>query len=340
MLGALASLVAAELYVRPMYTLRVTYEPGIGQVNAPGTSRWMREGSGRGHWLPHGVRLTPGVPKGNADDVLVLGDSFTEGLMLDDPELFPAVAQEALGAERAPLRLVNAGRSGMSAASYVHLAPVYRSLFSPRWTVVELRSSDLEQEAFESSRWQWFVTGDDGEVTAAGRPEPEPALSGPRAWLRWARWHSVLLDYAFVRRNEVVDAMHREPPLFHAGAIAAPAPPAPKAYPVEREMDRLFAAYEGRMTVLYLSVLDPRHPGEEEPTERRVREYCERHGVSCVFTRGENARAWSERYQVPSGFANTSFNAGHLNAGGHGIAGRVLAAELGRLLPSIRAREP
>lgn len=326
-LGIALAVLLGEVVVRTFYDVRVHYEPGIGYVTDEGRARFGTEGRATTTWLAHGVRYTPGVPSGSPSDVLVLGDSFTEAMMLPDDATFVALAQQRLGA--APIRLVNAGRSRASAADYVALAPRLRGLFAPRWTVAELRSDDLGSDAFITTR-PHFVKGQP-DAPLAVDPTPEAPPTGFRKPLAVVRRWSMLFQYGYIRGGQFRAVP--EPPLFRAGAPRRPSVPEP-TYPVEEELDLLVRAWDGRLTILYLSdVLQPdRH-------ETRVRAFCAARALSCVFTRTEN-EALLARGSAPTGFTNTAWGSGHLNADGHAVAGRLLGEELARLTPRIGAPSP
>jgi hypothetical protein len=318
-LGLVLALTLMEVAVRPIYQLAVAYEPGIGYVNAPGRVRWGGEGFARSTWGAHGERVTPGRRDGAS--VLVLGDSFTEGLMVGDDEVFPAVAQAALDRDGADLTLHNAGRSTMSAADYVALAARYTELYRPRWTVLELRSNDLAEDAWEAGRTR-FVRGEGGALAALAVVTPErTGLSGR---FFEARQRSMLLGYGAVRFARFRQAAAAEPPLFEASRTK-PAAAGPLVPPVEEELDLLFRAFDGKVTVLFLSEALP----EADPLETRARAHCERSGRSCVFTR-EAFLGLRSSGKDPYGFSNTHLGIGHMNAIGHRAAGELVAEELER----------
>jgi len=316
-LGVGFSLAAAELWVRPVYDMAVVYEPGIGYVNAPGRHHFGLEGSATSTWLAHGVRVTPDAAS-DGKTVLVLGDSFTEALMIEDAATFPSVAARDLARRGSPVRLVNAGRSTMSCADYVHLAPRYRELFAPDWVVIEVRGDDFAQDAWAAGRTR-FSQDEQSQLQVEGVIEPE--RRGLRGALFKLRQESMLVGYGVVRAGKFRTVP--EPPLFQAGRKEPPrlVPPEP---PVEAEIDMLAKAWAGRMTLLYLSeYLDA------DAIEPRVRAHCQTRRLSCAFTREANEQL-RPAGKAPTGFTNTGWGTGHLNSDGHRIAGEVLAAELDR----------
>ena len=329
LIGVIVAVAAAEAYVRAVYTLSVVYEPGIGYVNAPGRARWGIEGMAVSTWGPHGVRVTldrtaPGAA-GSGATVLVLGDSFTEGLMVFDHEVFPAVAQAELDRRAIAVELLNAGRSTMSAADYVVLAPRYGELFRPSWTVAELRSSDLADDAWAAER-SHFQRDLDGLLFASAVVPPPRA--GRSAAVYQLRQTSMFVGFGFVRLGRFRAAVDAEPALFQASRKVPPAQVGVEP-PIEEELDLLFRAWDDRLTLLYLSETDA-----DDPTEERVRRYCARVDASCRFTRAGFLDLKSRGHN-PYGFSNTYPGVGHMNAEGHAVAGRLLADELARIHGSI-----
>jgi hypothetical protein len=328
LLGVILALGAAELYIRPIYTLSATYEPGIGYVNAPGRIHWGLEGLATSTWGAHGERITPGGAGGRP--VLVLGDSFTEGVMVDDALVFPAVAQAALDRDGVKLELINAGRSTMAAAEYVAMAARYRELWKPAWTVIELRSDDLAADAWDPTRTH-FVREPQGLTTKALVTPRRTGASGKLFALRQA---TMLLGYGGVRFARFRAAAAAEPPLFQASRQRATEPTTVDA-PVEEELDLLFAAYDNHVTVLFLSAA----LAEEDPIEERVKRHCAHTRASCVFTRTEFLALRTDGRDA-YGFFNSHAGIGHLNEHGHAIAGALLARELFRVDAAIDEASP
>ncbi len=329
-LGLAIALVLMELVVRRTYTFAVRFEPEVGYVNAPGTMRYGAEGHGRTEWTEHGVRAsTPVDPK--RPSVLFLGDSFTEAGGIDQEEAFSEQVAPALAARG--IQVVNAGRSTQSTADYTHLAPHFQQLFHPRWVVLTLNEGDLTTDAFqESPRRTRFVRRDDGGLDLL------PALIAEHRGLTGAVWfvlqHVMLAGYGYVRFGEFRNAMAHETPLFTAGSTAAPPAPPIVHYPVEAELDALRRAWDDRFTILYLADFDPRHPDRSKAdVEPRLLSYCAANHLSCVTTRSAFPE-FVRRGIAPYGFSNTKYGEGHMNRDGHAAAGRILEAELVRLIQS------
>ena len=333
---ALARVVLAAVLVLPLWELglrRLCFAPmevvpGLGSILAPGVEiRWAIEGDGASQWNAAGVRGAA-MPDPQAPSVLVRGDSFTEALMLDDGDTFPVVLAAGLRAAGLPLPVLNAGASGQSLPDYLERAASDRERFRVAWTVVQVRDDDLERAAWDESRTH-FARAADGSLRLEPVAPPPPARIG--ALLRPLTNRSALFGYGRMRALEFARAARAEPPLFSATtARAAPAPR--RDYPIEDEVSLLNAAWQGRVTVLYLAVFDPERPREPaSDTERRLFAACAAQGGSCVNLR-ESFPEFAARWEAPYGFANSNWNTGHMNAAGHRAAGALLARELVKTL--------
>jgi len=262
---------------------------------------------------------------------LVLGDSYTEALMVDDEDVFTHRLERLSERDAFGAPVLNLGRSGASAADYVALAPRYRALFSPRWTIVQLGIDDLGDDAWKTDK-PHFARRENGRLAAVA----EFALPS-RFWdlARPLRDHFTLANYGVIRFEEFLHAAAAEPPLFHAGNLTAekPGPPPDPSvrYPVLAELELLAAAYDGRITFLMLPEFDLARPSEpRSETERLWLRTCAEHGWSCVNLR-DVFPVFAARYESPFGFSNTAWNRGHMNAAGHRAAALLLHVEMLKL---------
>src|SRR5256885_4678142 len=87
--GALLALLAAEVLMRFYAFAPRVIDGEFGFVPQPGvTVYWFVEGAGRSHWNEHGIRRQDN-PAG-APALLMLGDSITEAMQVDDDQTFSA----------------------------------------------------------------------------------------------------------------------------------------------------------------------------------------------------------------------------------------------------------
>jgi len=339
--GLVLALVAAELLVRHVYFVQYDYDPTFGSVIRGGTTAtYAREGVGTSRWSEHGLRRAI-RPDPSKPAILAVGDSYTEALGVDDDKVFTHVLEAALR-----VQVLNAGRAGASIADYIALAPTYQAMFKPAWTIVQLREKDLTTDAWDKSKraegWAYFEGGTDGKLSVvAAKPEPRGKL-----WhaLDPLRRHFALYMFSVIRYREFKAAAQQEPPLFHAGdankAVEAngnailPQNEARK-YPIAEEFEMLEAAYQGRVTILYLPDYDPHAPTKVGSlVEETLDKLCRERSWSCVNLRATYAD-FAAQHRSPFGFSNTAYNFGHMNSDGHAAAAALLARELGGRLRDL-----
>jgi lysophospholipase L1-like esterase len=254
--------------------------------------------------------------------VLVIGDSYTEALQVNDDQAYVAVAERILAAQK-PVRLLNTGVASHSPADYIVEAASDRKRLQPAWVVIELNADDLGRDAFLPDKVHFREDGNALKLVV-------PAWRS-YGWITRIlgnlRERSALINYA-VGRIDIARQMPSGPPWFRAGS-ASKAPVAAAAqvsYPIEAELKQMQAAYGNRITFLFLPLFDK--PVEKE--EIRFDLYCRTANVSCV-----NFRASFDEFRrngtAPCGFPNSRFAGGHLNPAGHAAVARLLASELRRL---------
>ena len=318
--GIALALITFEVAFRFLLFGTTYLDPRIHRVVRTERHR-LGEGFGLANWDERGIRLSPHACA-NCPQVLVIGDSYTEGFQVNDDQTYAAVAESLLAAQR-PLRLLNAGFATASPANYVVDAARYRRRIKPTWVIIQLSADDLGPDAFHQDKVH-FRQERDGLKLEVPAPYDYGLISRTLGGLRE---RSALLNFA-IGHIDVARHGPTGPPWFRAGseATAPVVVEAPRTYPLERELDLMRSSYENRVTFLFLPLFN--HPVENEET-RFVR-YCQMTHVSCVNFRssfGEFQRAGT----APYGFPNSRFAGGHLNAAGHEAVARLLVAEIRRL---------
>lgn len=313
-----------ELAYRLIHYSPSFVDPDFGLVHGPGEIVHAREGFGHSHWLEEGVRDNGnGEVAGRGPRVLVVGDSQTEALQVDDRQTFVSLAERDLRQQGWPVQLLNCGYASRSVADFVRLAPAFRRRFHPDWVVLLVHEVDFGLDSWQPGQVH-FESAANGRLRLAalpGPPVPRPRRSQTRP-----RRGQPTLDWLEVRRATLAEHWRAEPQLFWAGR-AVPEEPAP-TYPLGAAAQLLLDAYGPRVTILWRrtfpgkAAVRPPTPGQVE-----IEAVCRRNGVRLVDLGLESAEL-VRLGRAPYGFPNTSWNAGHFNATGHAWIGRVLEREL------------
>jgi hypothetical protein len=257
------------------------------------------------------------------------------------------------------------GISSYSAADYVAKAAAFKKLFRPQWVIIPVRGADFEENAWNQNKgggYAFFERTDTNALTSASKLLTVPDATSPgtddlqavstpvssSGWFstvvreRLPSWYP-LVTFAYLRKSDLEAWMRgHEQPWFHAATEPAPGNRAGEnlgKYPLEAEMKLLATAYDGRLTLLYLSAFDPANPSAASETEKKLHELAGKEGVRFVSLRQEFPRL-AEAGLAPYGFNNTRFNWGHWNSNGHAAAAKVLFDEFRQLQVSGKFPTP
>jgi lysophospholipase L1-like esterase len=288
---------------------------------------WRLEGNGVGSWGANCVRgASKAQTQGNT--ILILGDSFTEALQVDDDEHFAFLLEKKLKEKGMDRNVVAVGRSSHSVADYVAQAPQFLALHSPDWVVIQVTADDFGRDAWNKNlpgfaRFQQNSLSDTIQVISV--PVRDSNLLG-RIGERVPFLAPFLLFTANRQGAALAWIKDNEQPWFHAQRREVSAKSGPNSlskYPVGSEVELLAQAFQKRLTILYLPPFDPKRVDAEEPAEAFVRVECEKSGVQFASLR-EKFHELHESGRCPYGFENTRFNEGHWNRYGHQAAAAVL----------------
>jgi hypothetical protein len=327
-LAALAfAVLTAEAVARQIQYAPRVVDPDIGfVVPAGGVTRWAVEGNGTGHYGRDGVRS--GGDRGNGPSVIVVGDSFTEALHEDDEDTFVARAAADVERNGVALRLLNLGIAGQRTPMYAEHASVYLRRYAPVWSVVVLNDEDLTADMFVQNGTYFSGGKDAGPLVL--HPVPVQGAGVSARWRR-AKTESALLQRTAIQSAGFLGEM-RQTRLFRGGTTVQARATETDAsqFPIGEALDTLFKAYDGRLTVVFLSRYAEDASAPPSPVEDVVAQHCRIAARSCVHLHTEFA-SFRGVGSAPYGHPNNGFNVGHLNALGHAAVGRVLARELLRL---------
>lgn len=335
-LGAwLALLIVDELCGHLLSKAGYEVDPDFGEVREFSRVVYRLEGNGISNWLARGVR-DPGRPAVPGPRVLVLGDSQTHALQVNDSQTFCAVAEGLLRQRGFGVNLLNCGHSTRSVADYVKLAPAFQREMKPDWVVFLLQEIDLGSDAWDEGKTHLEFSAQGHLVVSQLPADPVPRPRQPRSrTFSWGSWvHEKLrLEAIFRVASFRLASFNRrwsaEPPVFRGG-VGRPQLPA-REYPIDQAGELLLDSYGTRTTVLWLRHFNGRsQAGRPTPGQLQFQELCRQRQIHFVDLGLEFAHL-VELGRAPRGFPNTYWNAGHLNAVGHDWIGRVLDRELWEL---------
>jgi len=251
--------------------------------------------------------------------LLLLGDSFTFGIGVDDDETFAVRLQEGLDREYPDSwEVVNAGQPGKGTDYALLFFETHGKLFFPELTILCFNPTDY----FDNEKGEYFSVEDDGTLVPRDVLQNIPDTT--KRLLRYKHLYGWFLDNFHVgglvkaaARNQVVVASSPAGFLPHADLAKTLGPT--ETYLTSLRKRTAEAGSE--LNVLYVPFLDAvdrfKSTGEIQAEERALRELAEKHGIPFVST--TEALAKSSRCCRP-----LYFKEGHWSQEGHEIAARVL----------------
>ncbi len=253
---------------------------------------------------------------------LLLGDSYAEALQVPRRLDFCSVAESL----EPGVEVVNAGLSGRSPLDYAATLEGLIPSVHPNAVVVVVNDGDLDDIV--------------KRLRPDGSIKPPESRAGPLSLpARLAR--AVLRTSALAQmlRNRVEElTMHETARLrhkFEGRPLYLPtAPIDPRVAGVlDRVQSRLAAT---GMPIIYVYIPGMTYfdgpPHVSYPDRRRFyHEFAARNGVTLVDVADDFVASVETTGQPVHGFPNSLIGKGHINARGHGVVGRDLAAALGKL---------
>jgi len=190
------------------------YHPLLGWDKPPSSEHWLRRPEYRTHVVfnSHGLRGPErdyAKPAG-VRRVLLLGDSFTEGYTVPEPETVRARLEDLLGAGGARAEVINAGTHGYGVDQEYIYYEIEGRRYAPDTVVVLFCYNDVAQTTDEDPGRPWFVVEAGGlALKNSPVPEPEVTQSTPRPF-RLMPWRgSVALRLLSQRTSQGNPALHR-----------------------------------------------------------------------------------------------------------------------------------
>jgi lysophospholipase L1-like esterase len=326
-----------EIYLRS-WVIRTPAEeilPGLGMVPVSNSlAVWGIEGHGVTRYSSNGEIFTP---EHDGASVVVLGDSYTEALQMNNEDKYVSVAENLLSKRNISADLHNFSRSGRNVADYVYMAPVMYRLFSPSIVVVQVDASDFLQ-AYKSTNTNYFDVRD-GKISLTHQDDYFVRNTFDIETQNLLRKSSIASFFMY-RFSSAVDNFRSR--------IYGRAEPANESLQNdfqglsddEKILLGIQAIQEAYADSEVLFLVVPGIPvidNEDLIWENHDDEYfvglLQEQGNSDAIYPAMNFRELHQESLVfPRGFFNTLPNAGHLNRAGHMAVGEALADSLEILL--------
>jgi lysophospholipase L1-like esterase len=329
-LAASMVLISGEWIARQVCVQASARDPDRGEIFAPGkTVVYRLEGNGRSRWWEGGIRRSTAPLDQGPQNVLILGDSFTEALQVSDAEVYSELLERSLNGDGGRWQVINAGTSGASMADYVSYPERLIKRWNPIWTIVQVQEPDFKEDAWSPTKQKRvaFFRLDLEKRLNIVSPDFSPKHNGGllRVLVRTLREHSALAQFSARRIEEFIAWVEHERPLF-VGEVRArsQATPLRVDYCIEEQVQMLKEKFGGRVTVLFLSPFDPRDRKTLTPFENQLRRLCEQEGVSFASLSCYYSTQHVPPHRSPFGFSNSGFNQGHMNPLGHRLAAEAV----------------
>jgi hypothetical protein len=303
----------------------LTADADIGKVPVKGTHILRgTEGFGQTRYVGDGEIATPFE---GGDVVVVLGDSHTEALQVDDAAKFVSVAETNLRRRGRTFDLRNVGFGGGTMADYVRRGSSIIARYHPAMLVIQLSPADFGSETFDPSHVNHFIRTGDGSLRLV---HLDAQVGQPSIGAR-VKHASALVTYIQLRYLKIAErASLRSTPTREGDA----APHEIVSFDtVPAQLDLLRRAYPDLPVILLVLPFVPRLESGTivaadsdyekllEIMRAALRDTPDWHVIDPL----PKFRELLQRGQLPRGFANTRPGSGHLNAAGHRIVGDLLA---------------
>jgi hypothetical protein len=334
-IGLVLSLLTVGLIATRVEWSETEIHPLFGAVfKANQVVRSHLEGDGVGYWTSNGVRRASLPMKSDGPPILLVGDSFTEGLQVSDAEHYGHILERQLQLVGRSIPVLTFGKSGCSVADYVAISTNLMAVYAPRWVIIQVQDGDLLGGAWGKNApgFAKFVqAGGKNDIKVVVQPLPGTRKKSFFKWL--AGEFPSALPYSFIyhRVKEFQRWFQTEKPWFRVNAQVATRSESMKPfgseYPVDQEMKLLAEAFDHRLTLLYLAPFDPKNPAKESDGEVVLRKLATSTGIRFVSLR-DKFPGLAQRGKSPYGFSNTQFNQGHWNSYGHEAAAQLLFNDL------------
>ena len=322
---------AGQWLTRPQ---SVTFDTRFGFTMRPGARLVQsREGWGTYRANSYGFADDEFVPPPGSTAGVLLGDSFGQGFQVRYGQRFSEVVER----EVPGVSLLNASAAGRSQIHYALFAPRFEAAFHPRFFVMQVNDADLS-ELEGAAAWRTALDEFHGTGAAASLASGQRERAGwsPRALLR----RSSLLHLLFTRTSDLFSQERTRLTRKLTGVKAdlrdvVAAPVTPRTAALADSLTGVVQAVNPNLILLYIPhIAYFSAPPHVAYPERRAfyHALAARRGVPLVDPTDAMLESYAHDHEPLHGFLDTKPGEGHLNARGHAVVGRLLAAEIAREL--------
>ena len=256
--------------------------------------------------------------------VVVLGDSYTEAIQVNDSQKYVSLAEIELRNRGYVVDLHNLGSSNRTLADFVYVAPAVNSAFDPEIVVIQTNESGL-YDTLNPARLNHFEPQADGSLKLIHRDLwNEKDVAGQNLVLS-----SGLATYFSIRWKKIVGA-------YQVAGNKYVEPPRATTDQLTSEISQLAAAYPNSKIVFLIIPTIPVISDTEvewvNPKDSSVVRLLNNiDGITVVYPAPAFRQHYRKHMEFPRGFFNTLPNFSHLNPLGH----QLVASELVKALVQV-----
>jgi hypothetical protein len=342
------AILRVTIYNPPFPIARTNWAGDIPAENS--AVLWGWEGHATTHYWKWGEIQTPYYDEQIGNEVIVLGDSHTEGLHIEDDLKFPSIAETALRKDGYDADLHNLGRIGLAMADYISWIPAYQSIFQPKAIVVQITKDDFI-EAFHQNQFNYFVLQKNKELKLV---QTQDLSHGFNQRVRKQYYFIPQIEEIGYERWDLMQKSTKKDPDQKANPEPTENPnpgstettsskPIESINPevflpelTEKQLQILINTSKGTPLILILLPSTPYISGDElqmtESEYDQMKEIIARHPEITIIDPLPEFEKLVSAGHLPRGFFNSEPGKGHLNKYGNEIVGQLLAKAIEQVL--------
>jgi hypothetical protein len=324
------------IYNPPLHIDSSNWAGDIPAVNS--AILWGQEGYAITHYEKWREVRTPYRDDRMDNDVIVLGDSFTEGFQVPDNRKFPSIAETFLRQNGYDIDIHNLGRTGLAMGDYVSWIPIYQSLYQPKAIVIQLAQSDFV-DSLDVEQFNYFVAQDNKITNLIHAYDISSGFhQRERKNINWGGSQIQMLGsrrWSLIQQsmgNLIDEDSNPEAPNAETGAKSDEF----NAKLAAQQMEMLISASGDVPLIVILLPSAPYIDGDEilfvDPAHEEFKEFIKGFPEVTIVDPLPKFEQLAATGHLPRGFFNSTPDAGHLNKYGHSIVGSLLAKALEQII--------